>query len=325
MEIEVLQSLYLKHKERSLFGRYIHSKHIEPLLANLPKPFKVDVIGQSVNSQNIYSVTIGFGEKKVLIWSQMHGNESTTTKAIFDLLNTLQSDSEVSKAILSHFTLVIIPILNPDGAEIYTRLNANLVDLNRDAQQQSQPESRVLKDCFDTLKPNYCFNLHGQRTLFSAGAYNKVATLSFLSPAQDETRIVTDTRATAMAIIAKVAKSLHREIPGQIGIYDDSFNINCVGDTFQSLNVPTILFEAGHYKDDYNREEVRRLVYQSFVIALQAILISDFKTKDVQDYYKIPKNDKLFFIKMVVFQILKIESDIYKNLEIENYSSTQKL
>jgi len=294
MEIEVLQSLYLKHKERSLFGRYIHSKHIEPLLANLPKPFKVDVIGQSVNSQNIYSVTIGFGEKKVLIWSQMHGNESTTTKAIFDLLNTLQSDSEVSKAILSHFTLVIIPILNPDGAEIYTRLNANLVDLNRDAQQQSQPESRVLKDCFDTLKPNYCFNLHGQRTLFSAGAYNKVATLSFLSPAQDETRIVTDTRATAMAIIAKVAKSLHREIPGQIGIYDDSFNINCVGDTFQSLNVPTILFEAGHYKDDYNREEVRRLVYQSFVIALQAILISDFKTKDVQDYYKIPKNDKLF-------------------------------
>lgn len=294
MEIEVLQSLYLKHKERSLFGRYIHSKHIEPLLANLPKPFKVDVIGQSVNSQNIYSVTIGFGEKKVLMWSQMHGNESTTTKAIFDLLNTLQGDSEVSKAILSHFTLVIIPILNPDGAEIYTRLNANLVDLNRDAQQQSQPESRVLKDCFDTLKPNYCFNLHGQRTLFSAGAYNKVATLSFLSPAQDETRIVTDTRATAMAIIAKVAKSLHREIPGQIGIYDDSFNINCVGDTFQSLNVPTILFEAGHYKDDYNREEVRRLVYQSFVIALQAILISDFKTKDVQDYYKIPKNDKLF-------------------------------
>jgi len=294
MEIEVLQSLYLKHKERSLFGRYIHSKHIEPLLANLPKPFKVDVIGQSVNSQNIYSVTIGFGEKKVLMWSQMHGNESTTTKAIFDLLNTLQGDSEVSKAILSHFTLVIIPILNPDGAEMYTRLNANLVDLNRDAQQQSQPESRVLKDCFDTLKPNYCFNLHGQRTLFSAGAYNKVATLSFLSPAQDETRIVTDTRATAMAIIAKVAKSLHREIPGQIGIYDDSFNINCVGDTFQSLNVPTILFEAGHYKDDYNREEVRRLVYQSFVIALQAILISDFKTKDVQDYYKIPKNDKLF-------------------------------
>lgn len=294
MKIEVLQSLYLKHKERSLFGRYIHSKHIEPLLANLPKPFKVDVIGQSVNSQNIYSVTIGFGEKKVLMWSQMHGNESTTTKAIFDLLNTLQSDSEVSKAILSHFTLVIIPILNPDGAEMYTRLNANLVDLNRDAQQQSQPESRVLKDCFDTLKPNYCFNLHGQRTLFSAGAYNKVATLSFLSPAQNETRTVTDTRAKAMAIIAKIAKSLHREIPGQIGIYDDSFNINCVGDAFQSLNVPTILFEAGHYKDDYNREEVRRLVYQSFVIALQATLISDFKTKDVQDYYKIPKNDKLF-------------------------------
>lgn len=294
MEIEVLKSLFIKHKERSLFGRYIHSEHIEPLLTNLPKAFKVDVIGQSINHQNIYSITIGSGSEKVLMWSQMHGNESTTTKAIFDLLNTLQDDSKVSQAILNHFTLVIIPILNPDGAAFYTRLNANLVDLNRDAQQQSQPESKALKACFDTFKPNYCFNLHGQRTIFSAGPYNKVATLSFLSPAQDKERSVTKTRAIAMAVINRMTKSLHKEIPEQVGIYDDSFNINCVGDTFQALNVPTILFEAGHYKDDYDREEVRRLVYQSYIMALNAIMLNDFDDSDVEDYLKTPKNDKLF-------------------------------
>lgn len=294
MEIEVLQSLFLKHKERSLFGRYIHSKHIEPLLANLPKTFKVDVLGQSINHQNIYSITLGTGDKKILMWSQMHGNESTTTKAIFDLLNTLKDDSEVSQAILNHFTLIIIPILNPDGAEMYTRLNANLVDLNRDAQQQSQPESIVLKTCFDSFKPHYCFNLHGQRTLFSAGPYNKVATMSFLSPAQDIARTVTETRSTAMSVISRMTKNLHIEIPGQVGIYDDTFNINCVGDAFQSLSVPTILFEAGHYKDDYNREEVRRLVYQSYIVALNAIMLNDFDDNDIQYYLKIPKNDKLF-------------------------------
>lgn len=295
MEIEVLKSLFIKHKERSLFGRYIHSEHIKPLLNYLPKEFKVAVIGQSVNHQNIYSITIGTGNTRVLMWSQMHGNESTTTKAIFDLLNTLKDDSEVSQAILNHFTLVITPILNPDGAALYTRLNANLVDLNRDAQQQSQPESKALKACFDSFKPNYCFNLHGQRTIFSAGPYNKVATMSFLSPAQDKERSVTKTRAIAMAVINRITKSLHKEIPEQVGIYDDSFNINCVGDTFQALNVPTILFEAGHYKDDYDREEVRRLVFQSYIVALNAIKLNDFDKNDVEDYLKTPKNDKLFF------------------------------
>src|SRR5690606_33034903 len=158
------KSLFFKHKEKVLFGRYINNKHIEPLLKRLSEKFKVSVIGRSVNTQNIYSITVGQGPVKILMWSQMHGNESTTTKALFDLINLLESDSEESRRLLNHFTLVIIPILNPDGAEVYTRLNANLVDLNRDAQQQSQPESRALRLCFNEFKPDFCFNLHGQRT-----------------------------------------------------------------------------------------------------------------------------------------------------------------
>ncbi|TYB76750.1 peptidase M14 [Bizionia saleffrena] len=295
MEIEALQSLFLKHKERSLFGRYIHSNHIEPLLTKLPKEFKVTVIGVSVNDHNIYSITIGTGHKKILMWSQMHGNEATTTKALFDLINTLKGNSEMSETILKHFTLTIIPILNPDGAKAYTRLNANSIDLNRDAQNLSQPESRALRACFDAFKPHYCFNLHGQRTIFSAGHDNKVATLSFLSPAQDEQRSVTQTRAVAMSVINRMTETLYKEIPGQVGIYDDSFNIDCVGDTFQALNVPTVLFEAGHYKEDYDREEVRRLVFQSYLVALSAIRLNTLSEKDVEMYLKTPQNEKLFF------------------------------
>ena len=69
------------------------------------------------------------------MWSQMHGNESTTTKALFDVFNTLISNNPIIKHILNACTLYIIPILNPDGAEAYTRVNANAVDLNRDAQE----------------------------------------------------------------------------------------------------------------------------------------------------------------------------------------------
>jgi len=65
------------------------------------------------------------GSKKKFMWSQLHGNESTTTKALFDVLNILKEKNEFSKTILEQCTIKIIPMLNPDGARFYTRLNAN--------------------------------------------------------------------------------------------------------------------------------------------------------------------------------------------------------
>ena len=242
-----LETALNSNKEQQLFGRYITNSMIEPLLNKLPKNAKVSVEGLSVEKRSIYSIKLGTGKKRILLWSQMHGNESTTTKALFDIINTLQKQN----SILESCTLLIIPILNPDGAEAYTRLNANEVDLNRDAQALTQPESKVLRDCFERFQPNFCFNLHGQRTIYSVAKTNKSATLSFLSPAEDAERSITKTRKIAMELIVAMNKNLQKLIPEQIALYDDGFNHNCVGDTFQSLGVPTILFEAGHYKDDY--------------------------------------------------------------------------
>ena len=84
-------------------------------------------------------------------------------------------------------------------------------------------------------------------SLFSAGNTNHPATVSFLAPAQDEACTVTENRKVAMEIIAVMNSYLQKQIPNQVGIYDDAFNLNCVGDTFQSLNIPTLLFEAGHF------------------------------------------------------------------------------
>ncbi|RLJ68818.1 zinc carboxypeptidase [Lacinutrix venerupis] len=294
MKDKALKAIFNEHKETALFGRYINLKHIIPLLKKHEDNFKIEVIGQSVLKENIHSIKIGAGKKRILMWSQMHGNESTTTKSIFDLLNFF-TDNPLSESILNACTIVIIPILNPDGAKAYTRLNANNVDLNRDAQNLTQPESIVLKDLFNSFKPHYCFNLHGQRTIFSAGATNNSASLSFLSPAQDKDCTITDNRKKAMSIIVKINTMLQAEIPNQVGTYDDAYNINCVGDTFQSLNVPTVLFEAGHYSNDYDREEVRRYVFQSYLIALTTIVNNDINLEDFNEYLKIPQNEKLFF------------------------------
>lgn len=290
-----LKETYQIYKESTLLGRYIHHEMIAPLLEKFAATFEVECIGKSVMDEPIFSVTLGSGSKKVLMWSQMHGNESTTTKAIFDLLNTLTNDSESYNNILEECQLKIIPILNPDGAKAYTRLNANDIDLNRDAQDRSQPESKILQQVFNSFKPDYCFNLHGQRTIFSAGPLNHPATVSFLAPSQDIERSVTETRKVAMEIIAQMNNHLQNEIKDQVGIYDDSFNLNCVGDTFQAAGVPTVLFEAGHFANDYSRDVTRRFIYESLIIALTFIADNNITGDGYKSYFQIPKNEKRFY------------------------------
>jgi Zinc carboxypeptidase len=287
-----LEQLFYRYKEGAIGHRYITNSHIEPLLKKLDSNFVINTIGHSVNGLPIYGITIGSGVTKVLMWSQMHGNESTTTKALFDLFNSL-SDARLSN-ILKYCTLFIIPILNPDGALAYTRLNANNIDLNRDAQRLTQPESVVLRKVFDDFQPNFCFNLHGQRTIFSAGNTNNPATISFLAPAQDMECMVTENRMIAMEVIVFMNNMLQEYIPNQVGRYDDAFNINCVGDTFQSENVPTILFEAGHYINDYNREITRKYLYMSLLKALTTIASKDNLRGNYSSYVNIPENHKLF-------------------------------
>ena len=294
MQVEAIKRLFLKHKEHSLSHRYITHKHIEPLLEKRSDIFHVETIGQSVLNNPIYGLKIGNGKKRILMWSQMHGNESTTTKALFDLFNTFLDTHSELNYILEACTLYIIPILNPDGALAYTRINANGVDLNRDAQNLTQPESHVLRNIFDSFKPHFCYNLHGQRTIFSAGTTNNSATVSFLAPAQDAACTITASRKVAMELIGVMNDALQRMIPNQVGVYNDAFNLNCVGDTFQSENVPTILFEAGHFKNDYEREKTRELIYTSYLTSLNYISKNEVNGNHYKPYFNIPENDKCF-------------------------------
>ncbi len=287
--------VYESVREKSVHGRYVTLQQVESYFKNYSGSGEILVKGFSKEGRNIHEVTLGSGPIKILMWSQMHGNESTTTKALLDLLNVLSLNSETAQLILERCTLKIIPMLNPDGAQAYTRENANSVDLNRDAQDLSQPESRILRDAYTEFKPDYCFNLHDQRSIFSAGNGPDPATLSFLAPAADKERTITKSRLVSMDLIAAIYSELKVILGNQIGRYDDSFNLNCVGDTFQSMGTATILFEAGHYPEDYEREHSRSLIWYALLSAL-AQLSTDEKIHNGSDiYHSIPNNEKLFF------------------------------
>ncbi|WP_318308356.1 M14 family metallopeptidase [Flagellimonas crocea] len=284
---------YSLHKEKSIQGRYLNMDALQTCFNKLDTP--TETIGHSVEGIPIKAFKLGFGDRRVLMWSQMHGNESTTTKAVWDLVNYLQSKDTLAETISTECTLMIVPMLNPDGANMYTRENSNGVDLNRDAKNLTQPESIAFRKLFDSFKPHFCFNLHDQRTLFSAGNSNRPATVSFLSPASNKERHITPSREVAMKLIVAMDSMLQKEIPGQIGRYDDDFNDNCIGDTLQMLGVPTILFESGHYPQDYEREETRKLIFLSMLEALKTIARDEIDTYKTGDYFTIPGNKKLLF------------------------------
>jgi hypothetical protein len=151
-----------------------------------------------------------------------------------------------------------------------------------------------LRSVFDAFAPDFCFNLHDQRTIFSAGSNKNSAVLSFLSPAQDTEKTVTNSRKLGMRIIADISKELHPFLPNNIGRYDDGFNPNCVGDTFQAYDVPTILFEAGHFPEDYDREQVREFLFYALLAAICSIYRDHTASKGYEAYFDIPENEKRF-------------------------------
>jgi hypothetical protein len=100
---------------------------------------------------------------------------------------------------------------------------------------------------------------------------------------------------------------LQKYIPGQIGRFDDGFNLNCVGDTFQTLGVPTILFEAGHFANDYQREETRKYILLALFSGLRHIYENDIVNNKIEDYLRIPQNKVIFYD--IVYKNIKINYD----------------
>lgn len=291
-----LENNYSKIKESKISGRYLTLSHIKPLYNDLKVGIESKIIGSSEQYKAIYQLKLGSGKRKILVWSQMHGNESTGTKAVFDFLNfiKLYENTTIVSSILKNCDITIIPMLNPDGAEAYTRLNANKIDLNRDAVALKAKESQLLRKVLDTVNPDFSFNLHDQRTIFGVEGTKNPATISFLAPSQEITRKITKGRTQTMNVIVAMNNLLQKLIPNHIGRYTDEFYPTATGDNFQKLGHNTILIEAGHFPNDYERETVRKY---NFYALLQGIyhISKEKEFVDYLDYFTIPNNSKIFY------------------------------
>jgi len=260
--------------------------------------FEVKIAGYSAQKREIYQLTIGQGPVSVMLWSQMHGDEPTGTRAFFDLFNFLQADDEhnaLRQLILSRCTLHFIPMLNPDGAEINERRNAQGIDINRDFLQQQSPEARLLIQLHQQIRPAFGFNMHDQGALWSVQGTQKPAAISLLAPPADDFATINPNRLKAIKLIAGIYEMLLVSIPGQIGKWSEDFESRAFGDNLQRLGTATLLIEAGGYPNDENRQYVRDLNFKILLYALEQIATAEYHQQNSAIYHQIPQNTKNLF------------------------------
>ena len=263
--------------------------------------FNMEVVGNSLEGRKIRLITLGTGPCKVFLWSQMHGDETTGTMALVDLLNLISSEdySSITSQITSACTLYILPMVNPDGAERFTRRNAQQIDINRDYLRTASPEAKILKLVHEEIKPDFGFNLHDQSDLWGVKNTPNPAALSFLAPAFDEGCSLNENRTRAMQVIACIKDNLQGILPGKIGLFDDTFEPRAFGDNFQIAGTSTILIEGGCIIDDQDAQEVRKMVFAAILSGLHAVASSSYLQNTIVNYLSIPKNTKSLFHIMI--------------------------
>lgn len=253
---------------------------------------RTEQIGTSLLGRPIRSVTFGNGPKKVMLWSQMHGDESTATMALADIFRFLAEapNDSLRERLRKGLTIVFIPMLNPDGAEVFQRENAVGIDVNRDARRLSTPEGQTLKKMHERFKPDYGFNLHDQNARTRVGRRGLQSAIALLAPAYDSVLSYNSVRGGARLVAAALATMFAHEIPGRVAKYDDAFNPRAFGDLMQQWGTSTVLIESGALPDDPQKQRLRALNVAGILGALDAIGTGSYQVVNADVYESLPYN-----------------------------------
>ena len=298
---------------RQLFSAYEHYKldHLNPknckhdkifselfeLVVKSDRLMSMEEIGTSIEGRSINLITVGKGQRKVLLWSQMHGDESTATLALMDIFSAIlrrSSEDHWIEEMLHDVTLHFIPMLNPDGAERVDRRTAVGIDMNRDALDLATPEARILREMQRRLKPAFGFNLHDQE-LSSVGNSKNVTAIALLAPAADEKKTKPPVRVRAMRVASVIARALGQFAPGHLASYDDAFEPRAFGDNMQRWGTSTVLIESGQWPRDSEKSFIRKLNYVGILTAIQSIATGSFQDVSLDYYSDLAMNSKRLY------------------------------
>jgi protein MpaA len=208
-------------------------------------PVQVRVGGRSLQNRIILYDVLGHGPDTTLIISTIHGNEDAGTPLVRRLSQHLQANS----SLLLGRTVVIIPVLNPDGRAARVRYNAHGVDLNRNFASEnrvndrvngmkalSEPETEVLVNIIREYSPSKIVTLH-----------QPLSCVDYDGPGLG--------LAQAMADACPLPVKKLGARPGSLGAY-----------TGETLHIPTVTLEMND-SDSYMSEQALWDTYGGALIA----------------------------------------------------------
>ena len=205
------------------------------------------VMGRSVQGRAIDCVVLGRGQEVILFIATIHGNERAGTPLLKELETYLLDHPEW----LDGKQVVLVPLANPDGAQVGSRLNARVVDLNRNfpagnrqntkrygLRALSEPESNALYYLIQQYNPNRVVSIH-----------QPLRCVDYDGPGRElAQRMAAQCNLTVRKLGAK---------PGSLGSY--------VGN---ELQIPIITLELARADDRNSRDELWRLYGKALLAAI---------------------------------------------------------
>ncbi len=138
------------------------------------------IIGYSVKGRAIAVHSFGSGADTIAYTGAIHGNELSTRTLMYRWIDELEANPRLIPA---NKTVVVVPVINPDGVTAGTRTNARNVDLNRNfatadwrsditttsnapfpggggESAMSEPETRAVAGLISRLRPQLTLSYH---------------------------------------------------------------------------------------------------------------------------------------------------------------------
>jgi hypothetical protein len=134
-------------------------------LSEINPKINLEFIGKTSEDREIPMLKISagkFGENpqklKILIFAQQHGNEHSGKEGILLILKEIAEGK--FDEMLKRLDLLIIPQMNPDGAEKDERRNSKKIDLNRNHLILTSMETQALHKIFNAFLPEMTLDVH---------------------------------------------------------------------------------------------------------------------------------------------------------------------
>ena len=249
-------------------------------------------VGRSRQHRPLRTITFGEGPTDLLLWSQMHGDEATATRALADIVEffAARDDLELHRRLRQHLRITMLPMLNPDGAQAHQRETADGIDLNRDAARLASPEARALAEVRKRLQPAFGFNLHDQDVRRRAGPDGDQVAFAFLAPPVDVHDTWAPVRARARQLVATMAAAALEALPNKVARWSEEYEPRAFGECFQRAGTSTVLIETGALPDDPEKERLRTHLSALFLTAFDRIADGSWEQTDPAVYHGLPLN-----------------------------------